>query len=53
MAIMDNMDDMGSMRARYDELKAHEQDGTISDAGREELNQLRGQFEGQDTDLAA
>jgi len=46
MGMMDNVQDMGgSMRERYDELCRKEEEGTIDDQGREELQQLREKFE--------
>ena len=41
-------DGMDSMRARYEELKSREQDGSLDDKGRMELDQLRNRFERKD-----
>lgn len=47
MAFMDNMkDDMGDMRNRYDQLRQMEEDGTLDDNGRQEMEQLRGKIFG-------
>ena len=37
----DKMSDSDGIRKRIEELKNHEQNGSLSDAGREELTQLR------------
>ncbi len=43
--IMDNMGDMDTMKARYEELKIKDQTGQLDDSGRAELDQLRSHFE--------
>jgi hypothetical protein len=49
---MTKMDNMGSntddMRQRFEELRKREDDGTIDDSGRQELQQLRMQLFGKD-----
>ena len=46
MSAMDDMQsDMGGMKERYDELRQQAEDGSLDDAGREELDQLRDRFE--------
>lgn len=54
MSVTDDMKnkfhDMGDdMRERYEELKSREMDGDLDDHGREELNQLRTQFEDRES----
>jgi hypothetical protein len=47
MAFMDDAkDDMGNMRDRYDKLRQMEEDGTLDDKGRQEMESLRGQIFG-------
>lgn len=49
MGLMDNMqDDMGDMRARYDELNRMDQNGELDDEGRDELMRLRSRIEDSD-----
>jgi hypothetical protein len=48
MGMMDNMQgDASGMRQRFEELKKREDEGTIDDAGRQELQQLRTQLFGK------
>lgn len=49
MGMMDNMGDMTDKRRRFEELRQHEEDGTIDDSGRQELQQLRSELFGKDT----
>jgi transcription initiation factor TFIIIB Brf1 subunit/transcription initiation factor TFIIB len=49
MAMMDNMGDMADKRRRFEELRKSEDDGTIDDSGRQELQQLRSELFGKDT----
>lgn len=49
MGLMDDMqDNMGDMRARFEELKQKEENGTLDDDGRGELQQLRSRLFGKD-----
>jgi len=49
MDMMDNMGDTNDMRQRFDELRKREEEGTLDDSGRQELQQLRNQLFGKDT----
>lgn len=49
MDMMDNMGDTNDMRQRFDELRKREDEGTLDDSGRQELQQLRNQLFGKDT----
>ncbi len=49
MGIMDDMqDNMSDMRARFEELKQREENGTLDDDGRGELQQLRTRLFGKE-----
>jgi hypothetical protein len=48
MGMMDNMD-MSSKRERFEELRRREEEGTIDDDGRMELQSLRSELFGKDT----
>ena len=51
MGMMDDMQgDKRTMRERFDELRKREEEGTIDDAGRQELQQLRTELYGK-TDM--
>ena len=45
MGIMDDMQGGADMKDRYDELRQMEDKGTLDEAGRQELTQLRQHFE--------
>lgn len=49
MGMMDNMGDMDDKRRRFEELRKSDEDGTIDDNGRQELQQLRNELFGKDT----
>jgi len=49
MGMMDNMGDMSDKRRRFEELRKNEEEGTIDDSGRMELQQLRSELFGKDT----
>lgn len=48
MGMMDGMDDMSAKRERFEELRKRENDGSIDEDGRMELQQLRTELFGKD-----
>jgi hypothetical protein len=48
MGMMDSVGDMRAKRERFEELHRMEEDDTIDDAGRQELQQLRTELFGKD-----
>lgn len=48
MGMMDSMDDTSAMRERFEELRKKEDDGSIDESGRMELQSLRTKLFGKE-----